>query len=259
MDKCLIASFVLLLSPVWANVIMVNSMQDSGPGTLRSAIDEANMTPGKDTINFTISDTIFLTTAASTNSLLLPQITDTLYIDGNEVTLKAIALGRHLQIAAPCEITDLSFGNGTALLTGGAVRALSSAGIVTFLRCHFIGNHAPGSGGALLTDCPAELKECSFMANTSAEGGSLAMREGILPVWVQLDNCLFIDNMASSQGAAVHLEGGTLQIKSAVFESTEGAFTEDIFIKVGVKTGEVEMLPGFEVAPQPGGLTIQRS
>jgi hypothetical protein len=48
---------------------VVSSLADSGPGSLRQAIEIANSTPGPDTITFSVSGTIWLASA-------LPQLTD---------------------------------------------------------------------------------------------------------------------------------------------------------------------------------------
>jgi hypothetical protein len=54
----------------------VSNLADSGPGSLRQAIVNANVFPGADTINFTVSGTI------KVGHTSLPAITDTVAIDG---------------------------------------------------------------------------------------------------------------------------------------------------------------------------------
>ena len=57
----------------------VTSVDNSGPGTLRQAIADANTNPGKDTITFSLGDPTSLSIAPSTP---LPLITDPVVIDG---------------------------------------------------------------------------------------------------------------------------------------------------------------------------------
>jgi parallel beta-helix repeat protein len=57
------------------SALTVSSLNDSGAGSLRQAILDANAGKGADTINFTVSGTIVLNSA-------LPNVTDTVNIDG---------------------------------------------------------------------------------------------------------------------------------------------------------------------------------
>ncbi len=69
------------------NILTVNNCEDSGPGSLRDAISNANSNPGSDTVRFQIPEgipghdaTIGVWIIAPRSAL--PTITDTLYIDG---------------------------------------------------------------------------------------------------------------------------------------------------------------------------------
>ena len=68
--------------PAYAATYVVTTLADSGPGSLRQAILDANATPGADTITFSLSGTITLASA-------LPTITDPagLTIDGSGQTV----------------------------------------------------------------------------------------------------------------------------------------------------------------------------
>src|SRR4051794_31159673 len=70
-------AFLPLLAPTNARAasFTVTTLADSGTGSLRQAIEDANTTTGADTITFSVSGTIVL---AST----LPAINDDLTIDG---------------------------------------------------------------------------------------------------------------------------------------------------------------------------------
>ena len=77
---------VVLASPAWAATYTVSNTNDSGAGSLRQAIIDANTTTGEDTINFASSlsgQTITLTSSQ------LPPITDGagLTIDGGSADI----------------------------------------------------------------------------------------------------------------------------------------------------------------------------
>lgn len=77
---CLVvALFSLLLTPSDAAVFTVTSANDSGPGTLRQAIQDANLSPEADSIHFDLPGDRVHTLAPLTP---LPEITNSVHIDG---------------------------------------------------------------------------------------------------------------------------------------------------------------------------------
>ena len=77
---------------------------DTGPGTLRNAIDQANLSPGADLINFTAG--LATINVGSTTALSLPDITETVTIDGGAARVElngaaAGASGIGISIVAP--------------------------------------------------------------------------------------------------------------------------------------------------------------
>jgi len=74
----LLAALVPLARPAFAATITVTSFADSGPGTLRQAIIDANASVGPDTITFSVPGTITLATA-------LPALT------GGSITITALS------------------------------------------------------------------------------------------------------------------------------------------------------------------------
>src|SRR5262245_66411042 len=77
---------LLLLSVLrtTAGTFDVNTLSDSGPGSLRQAILEANASPGDDAITFSVTGTITLSNA-------LPTVTDALNIAGPGTNLLTIS------------------------------------------------------------------------------------------------------------------------------------------------------------------------
>jgi hypothetical protein len=74
-----------LLSSASAAEFVVTSTSDSGPGSLRQAILDANNAPGTDTITFTLAP-VSAGTASITVSSALPEITEALLMYGNYTT-----------------------------------------------------------------------------------------------------------------------------------------------------------------------------
>ena len=75
----LFAGILLASVTVSAAIFTVTNVNDNGPGSLRQAILDANVSPGADTINFNIPGT-GVQTIALTNAL--PDITNTVVING---------------------------------------------------------------------------------------------------------------------------------------------------------------------------------
>ena len=102
---------LLFPAPLFAAPIQVTNTNDSGGGSLRDAILTANATLGADTIQFAIPGTGLHTITLAT---LLPNITDTLTIDGytqpgSSVNTLAIPPGRP-------QVVTLATASGASLL-----------------------------------------------------------------------------------------------------------------------------------------------
>ena len=74
-----LAAALLASAPALANTYTVTSAADSGAGSLRDAITNANGNPGADTINFNIVGSGVHTITPATK---LPNITDAVTING---------------------------------------------------------------------------------------------------------------------------------------------------------------------------------
>jgi len=118
---------MLLATTAPAATFVVSSVADSGVGTLRQAILDANGSAGTDTITFAIAGSGLHTISPATN---LPNITEAVIIDGysqSGASANTLALGDNavLQI----EINGANVSNGTGLnflasVNGGEVKGL---------------------------------------------------------------------------------------------------------------------------------------
>ena len=105
----------------------VNNSLDSGPGSLRQAIIDANNNPG--------NDEILISSNVSLNSSL-PEITDNVIIHGNNYTVNGNAVSRAIYVNSniTLEINELIFINCFSD-KGGAIR--TNSGTTTINDCHF--------------------------------------------------------------------------------------------------------------------------
>ncbi len=147
-------------APAAAATFTVTTTADSGPGSLRQAILDANAAPGADTIDFAVAGTITPTSA-------LPSITDTVTIDGYTAPgamANTNPLDQPIIAVVTVELdgnggagSGLSFSTGSSGSTvrGLAIHSFASVGIGFFgtssgntVEGNFIGTDASGTVAA---------------------------------------------------------------------------------------------------------------
>jgi hypothetical protein len=134
-----------------ATTFTVTNANDSGPGSLRQAIADANSAPGPDTIRITAHGTLHLASTLLVTdevTLLGPgadlfavdgggamgvfRIRDDQTVDGNDITLPVRA-----------SLADLTVQNGNAARGGG----IQNIGELTLTNVSLLHNHASEIGG----------------------------------------------------------------------------------------------------------------
>lgn len=145
--------FALAAPCALANTFTVTTIGDSGPGTLRDALTQANNNPGADTITFNFAlnnPPVFLNLSSA-----LPAINGDLTIIGpgtDLVVQRDPAPGTPnfsiftVGVAANVEIRTLTIGSGKGT-NGGGVSAVG--GTLTLRGVTLMDNSATGSGGAI--------------------------------------------------------------------------------------------------------------
>ena len=135
----LLILLIIFSIPAGAATFTVTNLNDSGTGSLRQAIDNANTTPGSDTINFSTGGTITLTSGQIT-------VTDALIINGPGAGALAIS-GNHasriVSVASGMTVTI----SGLSLLNGydaSAGVAIGNAGNLT-IDSSTLANNAAGT------------------------------------------------------------------------------------------------------------------
>jgi uncharacterized repeat protein (TIGR01451 family) len=126
-SRCLFVVATLLAGSAQATTFTVINTLDSGAGSLRQAIIDANFQPGIDTISFAIPAVGLQTISPATN---LPNITEAVIIDGYSQagsSANSLALGDNAVLTIEVNGTNISNGTGLNFLAGvngGEVKGL---------------------------------------------------------------------------------------------------------------------------------------
>lgn len=199
---------------------------DSGPGTLRQAILDANANAGADIISITASP-ITLTSA-------LPTITDPVTITGQGATSTIIvgASGARIfdinsatGVVLIERLTIRGAGTGTVSGDGAGIRA-AGAGNLNLSQIAVENNAASLSGGGLHTTSVTTISQSTFEGNLAATGGAISAASTNLTI----RNSTISGNGATSAGggldmlfAQVNIDNSTLAYNTIPGASTGGA------------------------------------
>ena len=182
---------------------IVTNNQDSGVGSFRWAIAQANTNSGADTIEFEV-DTVTLTSAIN--------IADTAIINGNDVTINQTVADRLLNITDGKSKTLINVTLDRLTLTGGRLEEL---------------------GGAIYTLENLTISDSVIRNNTTSTKGGGIYSEGAT---LTITNSLFEQNevvgeFTSSSGGAFYIKDGTLNIDNSRFDDNKS------YLGIGAITG----------------------
>lgn len=195
---------VLLAPAAHAANFPVTNLNDSGAGSLRDAITDANSAAGADTITFQSSLSGTINVASALQSL------DELTINGPgsaAVTLDGADANRILFADSRLSVSDLSFANGNAGgYDGGAIAVydrLTLDGIVV------TSSSANRGGGVFVGGNDIRISDSRFSGNdASYVGGGFASDgySGVAPTdAIMITGSVFTNNTADSSGGGVAL------------------------------------------------------
>jgi hypothetical protein len=202
---------LLAPAPARAAGFTVTTLADSGDGSLRQVILDANGIVGADTITFTVSGTIRL---AST----LPAINDELTIDGTgqsitisgENTVRVIAVNRGKTL----NLNALTVMNGFACAGAGIY---NRAGTVNITNSTFAGNVSSGcaGGGALNENGIMNVTNSTFSGNSGSIGGAIS-HNGLT---LNVTNSTFSNN---SGREGINANAGTATLRNTLVVNSVG-------------------------------------
>jgi len=264
--------------------VEVTNANDSGPGSLRQAVIDTNMSGAADFITFNVPNpstinllsTIQITDAVTVTGPGSDKLTITggglirpLRIDGTGVFAVSISgatitsgkatdgAGLYIQDES-ITLTDMVFTGNQASATGGAVR---TGGTLNANQCRFVNNQVTdptGDGGALFgaTGAHVSLMQCTVANNTAAdEGGALSM--STIQNTLSIDSSTFSNNSATS-GGALSLNLSDASLLSSTFSGNK-ATKDGGAIQLTVNFGgtlEIELctIVGNSAKLQGGGI-----
>ena len=194
-----------------AATFTVSTDADSGLGSLRQAISDANAAGGVNTLTFTFTGTITLASA-------LPAIIASTTIAGPGTNLLTISGNNAVKVltvnnGATATLSGLTIANGraTAYANGAGI---ANAGSLTIQNCAFVNNQTLGGwGGAVFNSGDLVVVNSTFSGNQvvgengggsggntlNAGGGGAGMGGGIFNAGstATFSGCAFIDNRAT--------------------------------------------------------------
>jgi hypothetical protein len=190
-----------------ATTYPVTILDDSGAGSLRQAILDANADIYADTITFSVSGTITLLSA-------LPTITSDLTIDGRDqsITISGDNLFRVLRInSSSLTLNKLSIVNGlTTTSSGGGVDF--SGTTLTVTDCFFSGNSGKWGGGISHVLGTLTVTDSTFSGNSGTYGGGIYTESGTATV----TNSTFNENSATF-GGGIFSNNSSLTVANSTF------------------------------------------
>lgn len=209
---CVFGAAATLAAAVQAATFTVVNTNDSGAGSLRQAITDANATPGSNIVIFNVPRPAQITLTSA-----LPALTGNLRITTNPrnnlddlVTVaRSGASDYRIFTVTPGSVVQITglviFGGRVAGDFGGGI--LNDQAILTVRRCVLTGNTA-AAGGAIFTRSPGELGviECAFTNNVGIALGGAIVHESSAQI-LSLEQTELSNN--NGDGAAIVTAGPT--------------------------------------------------
>ncbi|MFN8531672.1 MAG: choice-of-anchor Q domain-containing protein [Anaerolineae bacterium] len=207
------------IATIPANDFVVMNRNDSGDGSLRQALTNANDFPTDDTITFAAAANGTITPLSN-----LPDVNSTLTISGNGPANTIISGGdarRVLTLASgSLTIANLTIRDGFA--AGDVGGGIYAGGVLNVSNAQFIDNVSFDAGGAIFVDSSdMNISNSIFHGNQSQsdEGGALFVQA----TNGTLTNNLFYNNSASTNGGAFELSQGTFTVTNNTVSNNSAA------------------------------------
>ena len=218
-SQCVLAT----VAPPPSGCTNVTTTADTGPGSLREAINCANATPGTDVISFTIPGGGIKTISPATS---LPTITDPVIIDGYSqpgASANTLAVGDNAVMLIVLSGASAPLGtNGLTInVDGSTIRGLVINGFQATAG-------AGGSGIALLAGADSNVIEGNFLGTNAAGSSAVANATGVSIVDAS-DNLIggttpAARNLLSGNGSGITLVGTLSSAHTVLRNSVRGNY-----------------------------------
>ena len=203
--------FLLAVGSLHSQVpaFVVSNGNDSGAGSLRQAIDDANVAGGNPTITFdagVFSTPQVITLATSLN------VTTSMTIQGPGAALVTISGNNAVRVmtvgsGVSLVLNDVTVSNGSAVGGGGILA--SSTSNLTLFQCVFSNNFSSSTGGGILHQGGGgtlTIDRSTFIANTTGSSSGGAGIESAAAT-NRISNTTFSDHVSVSSGGAYRSSG----------------------------------------------------
>ena len=203
-----------------ANDLVVTNTNNSGDGSLRQAISNANAFAGDDTITFNVNNaTILLSSEIN--------LTSNMTIDGsgNSITLSGGNTTRifNLTGSPTVALIDLTFTSGHPSSGNGGAILASATSTLNVTDSTFTSNIA-AQGGGIYTTGSLTVTGSSFSGNnaTGATGSAICAHTGAPSPTIT--DSTFTNNASGAYAVWFNLVTGTASISNSVFSGNGGGF-----------------------------------
>ena len=242
--RLLAAMVAFALSPLaTALTYTVANLNDSGPGSLRQAVLDANANGGYDEIQFAVNGTILLTSGEIV-------ISDALTISGpgaSRLTVSGNGSSRvfRLDSTTPKNVTinSMTITGGSASGNGGAI--LNQGGNLDVGSVRIVGNTATGEGGAIYNQYNGGGNELSI--DSSEISGNSANKNGaiyFIGYILRIDNTTIANNTATDSVGAILLQFAEAEIRNSTIAGNSANFVGGIQSQDSALTLESTILAG---------------
>ena len=249
--------FFYISLPVQAANYVVSNLNDTGGGSLRQAILDANASGGADTITFSVSGTHNLGSALTINGDL------TITGNGAGVTIVSrTGAGRVFNITSGLvDISSLTMQGGNVTGNGGGI-LIDAAGDVQLNSVVVTGNTASGLGGGIYNDGILYTLDSTISSNTGTSGGG-----GIFNAangYCSLDKSTLSGNSAgvAGGGGIYNTASGVIDIYNVTISgntgnSGGGIFNDSTDVSQGVNIYNATIAFNTASAAQGAGISTQ--
>ncbi|MDG4716640.1 choice-of-anchor Q domain-containing protein [Winogradskyella marincola] len=251
--------FMLSVTSAFSATIVVTSTNDSGPGTLRQAVIDAN--PGDKIIFDGIA-------GSESNPIML---NSSIYINKTVSILGRVSglpinypVTAYIKMNANQRLFDIENANGVSFSDivfmdgytngvvntyeayGGAIliKSLSSSypTSLNLSRCVFKNNHATEGGAITAISTDLSIIECTFENNTAtARGGAVVLGGGSgNPDTALFSRCKFISNTAGTKGGAIFRSNPYTTIYNSLFNDNTAEYGGAIALESSSNASAVE-------------------